>query len=148
MITYNEALKLFLDHAKVAVGTETIPTLYAEGRVLAEDVVSSIDVPAWDNSQMDGYAVRSADLAGASAGHPVGLPVSQRIPAGSAGSTLEAGTVARIFTGAPVPPAADAVVAQEDVQVNEDGTVRFTSPVEAGCWVRRRACRRTSCCAR
>ena len=54
MITYNEALQLFLNHARVAVGTETVPTLYAEGRVLAEDVVSSIDVPAWDNSQMDG----------------------------------------------------------------------------------------------
>ena len=66
MITYNEALQLFLNHARVAVGTETVPTLYAEGRVLAEDVVSSIDVPAWDNSQMDGYAVFSDDLAKAS----------------------------------------------------------------------------------
>ena len=84
MITYNEALQLFLDHARVAVGTETVPTLYAEGRVLAEDVVSSIDVPAWDNSQMDGYAVRAADLAAATNASPVNLPVSQRIPAGTA----------------------------------------------------------------
>lgn len=140
MITYNEALQLFLNHARVAVGTETVPTLYAEGRVLAEDVVSSIDVPAWDNSQMDGYAVRSADLSGASPETPVDLVVSQRIPAGSAGTVLEAGTVARIFTGAPVPPEADAVVAQEDVTVNADGSVRFTQPAPSGAWIRRRAC--------
>lgn len=140
MITYNEALQLFLNHARVAVGTETVPTLYAEGRVLAEDVVSSIDVPAWDNSQMDGYAVRSADLSGASSETPVDLVVSQRIPAGSAGTVLESGTVARIFTGAPVPPEADAVVAQEDVTVNADGSVRFTQPAPSGSWIRRRAC--------
>lgn len=139
MITYNEALKLFLDHAKVAVGTETVPTLYAEGRVLAEAVVSSIDVPAWDNSQMDGYAVRVADLTGASPETPVDLPVSQRIPAGTAGTELQGGTAARIFTGAPIPPQADAVVAQEDVTVNADGSVRFTRFPTPGEWIRRRA---------
>lgn len=139
MITYNEALKLFLDHAKVAVGTETVPTLYAEGRVLAEAVVSSIDVPAWDNSQMDGYAVRVADLTGASPETPVDLPVSQRIPAGTAGTELQVGTAARIFTGAPIPPQADAVVAQEDVTVNADGSVRFTRSPTPGEWIRRRA---------
>lgn len=139
MITYNEALKLFLDHAKVAVGTETVPTLYAEGRVLAEAVVSSIDVPAWDNSQMDGYAVRVADLTGASPETPVDLPVSQRIPAGTAGTELQGGTAARIFTGAPIPPQADAVVAQEDVTVNADGSVRFTRSPAPGEWIRRRA---------
>lgn len=140
MITYNEALQLFLDHARVAVGTETVPTLYAEGRVLAEDVVSSIDVPAWDNSQMDGYAVRAADLAAATNASPVNLPVSQRIPAGTAGSALKEGTCARIFTGAPIPPGADTVVAQEDVTVNADGTVRFVKAPKTGEWVRRRAC--------
>lgn len=139
MITYNEALKLFLDHAKVAVGTETVPTLYAEGRVLAEAVVSSIDVPAWDNSQMDGYAVRVADLTGASPETRVDLPVSQRIPAGTAGTELQGGTAARIFTGAPIPPQADAVVAQEDVTVNADGSVRFTRSPTPGEWIRRRA---------
>lgn len=139
MITYNEALKLFLDHAQVAVGTETVPTLYAEGHVLAEAVVSSIDVPAWDNSQMDGYAVRVADLTGASPETPVDLPVSQRIPAGTAGTELQGGTAARIFTGAPIPPQADAVVAQEDVTVNADGSVRFTRSPTPGEWIRRRA---------
>ena len=125
MITYNEALQLFLNHAHVAVGTETVPTLYAEGRVLAEDVVSSLDVPAWDNSQMDGYAVFSEDLALATPETPVDLPVSQRIPAGSSGQALLRGTTARIFTGAPIPPQADAVVAQEDVTVMK--TVPFAS---------------------
>lgn len=140
MITYNEVLQLFLNHAHVAVGTETVPTLYAEGRVLAEDVVSSIDVPAWDNSQMDGYAVFSEDLALATPETPVDLPVSQRIPAGSSGQALLRGTTARIFTGAPIPPQADAVVAQEDVTVNEDGSVHFIKSAAAGSWVRRRAC--------
>lgn len=139
MITYKEALNLFLADAKAINRTETVPTLYAEGRVLAQDVVSQIDVPLWDNSQMDGYAVRSADLAEASDSNPVTLPVSQRIPAGSVGKTLEAHTAARIFTGAPVPEGADAVVAQEDVVVNDNGTVTFKAPAPIGQWVRRRS---------
>ena len=60
MITYNEALEILLERARPVVRTETVPALYAEGRVLAQDVVSSINVPGWDNSQMDGYAVRSS----------------------------------------------------------------------------------------
>ena len=132
MITYNEALQLFLNHARVAVGTETVPTLYAEGRVLAEDVVSSIDVPAWDNSQMDGYAVRFAEATEGAV-----LPVSQRIPAGSGGEALKEGTVARIFTGAPVPEGADAVVPQEETEVTPEG-VRFLASAREGAWIRRR----------
>ena len=85
MITYNEALEMMLGRAQPIVRTETVPTLYAEGRVLAQDVVSAINVPGWDNSQMDGYAVRSCELAGASEKTPVRLPVSDRIPAGSKG---------------------------------------------------------------
>ena len=132
MITYNEALQLFLNHAHVAVGTETVPTLYAEGRVLAEDVVSSIDVPAWDNSQMDGYAVRFAEATEGAV-----LPVSQRIPAGSVGDALKTGTVARIFTGAPVPEGTDAVVPQEETEVTPEG-VRFLASAREGAWIRRR----------
>lgn len=135
MISYKQALQLFLDRARAVVRTETVPTLYAQGRILAADVVSPINVPAWDNSQMDGYAVRAADLATAG----VRLPVSQRIPAGSVGVPLQEGTCARIFTGAPIPPGADAVVAQEDVVVNDDGTVTFQSAVKPGEWVRRKA---------
>ncbi|MGN1208952.1 MAG: molybdopterin molybdenumtransferase MoeA, partial [Duodenibacillus sp.] len=124
MITYQQALQYFLDDARPVERTETVPTLYAEGRVLAQDVVSGINVPAWDNSQMDGYAVRSAELAAAVQNSPVVLPVSQRIPAGSVGGPLAQGTCARIFTGAPIPPGADAVVQQEDVTVREDGCVQ------------------------
>ena len=89
-------------------------------------------VPAWDNSQMDGYAVRFAE-----ATEGVVLPVSQRIPAGSVGEALKPGTVARIFTGAPVPEGADAVVPQEETEVTPEG-VRFVASAREGAWIRRR----------
>jgi molybdopterin molybdotransferase len=88
----------------------------ALGAVLAESIESSIDVPGCAMSSMDGYAIRTADLADAGASS---LPVSQRIPAGSAAVALTPGTAARIFTGAPVPEGADAVIMQE--QVEDDG---------------------------
>ena len=86
---------------------------------------------------MDGYAVRAAELAEASEDHPVVLPVSDRIPAGQVGSRLAQGSVARIFTGAPMPEGADTVVPQENVEVTPEG-VCFKSPVREGAWVRRR----------
>ena len=110
MITYAEALSRLLAKAVPVDGTETIPLLYSTHRVLAEDIASPIAVPGWDNSQMDGYAVRAADLAGASEEAPVVLPVSDRIPAGGVGRTLAEGSAARIFTGAPMPEGADTVV--------------------------------------
>ena len=114
MITYAEALSRLLAKAVPVDGTETIPLLYSTHRVLAEDIASPIAVPGWDNSQMDGYAVRAADLAGASEEAPVVLPVSDRIPAGGVGRTLAEGSAARIFTGAPMPEGADTVVPQEE----------------------------------
>jgi molybdopterin molybdotransferase len=128
---------------------ETVPTEVALGRVLAADIVSPIDVPPMDVSAMDGYAVRLGELAvhiGATAGDhadvtPLGhaFPVSQRIPAGAVPVPLHAGTVARIFTGAPVPEHADLIVIQEEAQVEADG-VRFTmdGPPRAGQWINRR----------
>ena len=102
----DDALAELLRHAE-PLATEQVSTFDADGRVLAEDLVSALQVPPQDNSAMDGYAVRVADArAGAE------LPVSQRIPAGSSGTPLAAGTVARIFTGAPVPAGADAIVMQ------------------------------------
>lgn len=98
MISYTEALSRLMAGASPITETETVPLLYSTGRILAEDVGSPVAVPAWDNSQMDGYAVRFAE-----ATEGVVLPVSQRIPAGSVGEALKPGTVARIFTGAPVP---------------------------------------------
>lgn len=90
-------------------GVETLPLPEARGRVLAQAVVSMVDVPPLDNSAMDGYAMRAADVAAPG----TALPISQRIAAGHVGQPLQAGTAARIFTGAPVPPGADAVVMQE-----------------------------------
>ncbi len=98
--------------------------LPALGHVLAEDVISPIAVPGEDNSAMDGYALRAADAAGA-------LRVSQRIPAGTIGSELAPGTAARIFTGAAIPPGADAVVMQENCEAS-GGVVTISGSVRAG----------------
>ena len=112
---------------------ETVSTFDALGRVLAEDVRSQIDVPPADNSEMDGYALRAADVAAAG----TVLAVSQRIAAGTVGTPLAAGTAARIFTGAHVPQGADAVVMQEQCSV-VDGGVRIDAAVRAGQSIRRR----------
>jgi molybdopterin molybdotransferase len=118
--------------------SEMVSTLQADGRVLAQDVVSPLEVPLQDNSSMDGYALRCADLAPGRA-----LPVSQRIPAGTQGLPLLAGTVARIFTGAPIPPGADAVVMQEDCQEVPGADpsapqIQVQTQPLAGQWIRRR----------
>lgn len=118
--------------------SEMLSTLQADGRVLAQDVVSKLEVPPDDNSSMDGYALRCADLVPGRS-----LAVSQRIPAGSTGLPLLAGTAARIFTGAPIPSGADAVVMQEDCQ-EVSGTDPFAPQIQvqtqpqAGQWIRRR----------
>lgn len=140
MIPFREALRALLGQARPINRTETIPTLYAEGRILAEDIVSTVDVPPADNSQMDGYAVCAEDLSAASESVPVVLPVSQRIPAGSVGTQLSRGSAARIFTGAPVPPGADAVVQQELTEGREDGSAVFKAPVAPGKFVRKAGC--------
>jgi molybdopterin molybdotransferase len=106
----DDALAQLLAAVVPLTGTEQVSTFDADGRVLAAEVVSSLQVPAFDNSSMDGYAVHAEDLLRGS--HE--LRVTQRIAAGSVGEHLQAGTAARIFTGAPVPPGADAVVMQED----------------------------------
>ena len=126
-------------------GTETLPTELALDRVLAQDIVSTVDVPPHDNSAMDGYAVRYADLQGQGHGESSGerggapsLPQGQRIAAGQSGQSLAPGQCARIFTGAPIPPGADAVVMQEHTEPGEGGHVVFKQPVRAGQNIRRR----------
>jgi molybdopterin molybdotransferase len=110
-----EALRTILAEAPV-LPAETVAVREAEGRILAEAVVSSRRLPPEDNSAMDGYAVRRADLAGASEARPVALRVAFEVAAGAvADRALAANEAARIFTGAPIPPGADAVVRQEDV---------------------------------
>jgi molybdopterin molybdotransferase len=128
----DQALSELLARAAPLPGGELVSTFDADGRVLAQDLVSSLDVPAHDNSSMDGYAVRAADWVEGAA-----LQVSQRIPAGSSGHALAPSSAARIFTGAPIPPGADAVVMQEDCEAVDDA-VRIKAKPQPGQWIRRR----------
>ncbi|MCW2270543.1 Molybdopterin molybdenumtransferase [compost metagenome] len=117
---------LALAEAAPIVEVEQLALAEAEGRVLARELVAGLDLPPWPNSAMDGYALRLADWQG----EP--LPVSQRIFAGHAPQPLEPGTCARIFTGAPLPPGADCVEMQENVEVQADQRARFTEPLRVG----------------
>jgi molybdopterin molybdotransferase len=132
MLTRQEALDFLLAACRPVTDIETVPTLQANGRVLAVDCVSDLDVPAQDNTQMDGYAVRAADCASGAAT----LSVSQRIPAGHVGEPLQPGTAARIFTGAFIPEGADAVVMQEQCEAAGE-TVTIRHVPRAGEWIRR-----------
>jgi len=127
------ALAELLAFAAPLAPAQSVSTFDADGRVLAQDLLSSLDVPAHDNSSMDGYALRCADWLGAD----TLLPVSQRIAAGSSGHALAAASAARIFTGAPIPPGADAVVMQEDCDAM-DGGIRLAAQPRSGQWIRRR----------
>jgi len=122
------ALAELLAYAQPLEGHELLDTFDADGRVLAQDLVAALQVPPFDNSAMDGYALRAADLSGPE----LALPVSQRIAAGSIGEPLAAGTAARIFTGAAVPAGADAVVMQEECSLLDDGRVQINAAVKAG----------------
>ncbi|WP_161799186.1 gephyrin-like molybdotransferase Glp [Pseudomonas fluorescens] len=123
-----EALERLLAMAAAApiVEREQLPLAATQGRVLAEAVISSLDLPPWPNSAMDGYALRLEDWKG----EP--LPVSQRIFAGQSPEPLQPGTCARIFTGAPVPAGADCVEMQENAQVQDDQRVLFSQPLKIG----------------
>jgi molybdopterin molybdotransferase len=130
MLSTADALATLLGAAVQMDGTQTLPTLDAINRVLAADVVSPLDVPPMNTSSMDGYAVRVAEL---SQGERR-LPISQRIPAGHAPQPLAEGTAARIFTGATVPPGADAIVMQEQTEAaGEEVTILHTP--KAGEWI-------------
>ena len=129
----DEALQELLAHAQPLAGAESVDTFEADGRVLMQAAVSPLQVPPQDNSAMDGYAVHAAECASGGAE----LPVSQRIPAGTAPDALIAGSVARIFTGAPVPAGADAIAMQEDCELLEDGRVRIKTQPKVGQWIRR-----------
>lgn len=135
MLSLDEALERLVAGAAAAriSETESVDTFDALGRVLAADVVSAIDVPPADNTAMDGYALRVADVPEAGCV----LPVSQRIAAGRVGAPLAAGSAARIFTGAQVPEGADTIVMQEQCEV-VDGGVRVNTMPQRGQWVRRR----------
>lgn len=133
MLSVREALDFLLAAARPVGGVEVIPTLAANGRVLAAAQASTINVPAADNTQMDGYAVRAADCASGDAT----LTVSQRIPAGHVGQFLEPGHAARIFTGAMIPDGADAVVMQEQCEAADPNQVTIRHRPHSGEWIRR-----------
>jgi molybdopterin molybdotransferase len=127
LLSVDEALARLLAEAKPVAGVEEVPTLEATNRILARAQRSSMDVPPMDNSAMDGYAVSTKDSSR--------LKVAQKIMAGSVGKPLEKGTAARIFTGAPIPPGADAVVMQEHCEV-QGSEVLLKKPPKPGEWVR------------
>ena len=124
MLTAADLLQELLARARPLADSETIPLEQARGRIVARGVVSRVAVPPLDNSAMDGYAVRMADCAAPG----VILKIVQRIAAGQVGQPLPAGTAARIFTGAPIPPGADAVVMQEDTEAAAGGVLLRSVP--------------------
>ena len=126
MKTFDETLYALLSDVQITTKTETINVADGLYRILAEDIVSSVNVPPHDNSQMDGYAIHSFDLE-----HGDTFPVSQRIAAGEVGSELENCTIARIFTGAPIPTGANQVVMQEDTE-EVDGQIRIKVKAKQG----------------
>ena len=132
LMAYQEALEQLTQNVAARGRVVDKPLLQALGAVLAESIESHIDVPGCAMSAMDGYAINTADLAE----HGITtLPLSQRIAAGSVAESLAPGTAARIFTGAPVPPGADAVIMQEQVEHDTRG-IRFESRPPSGSNVR------------
>jgi molybdopterin molybdotransferase len=133
MLTYEQALEQLLAGAIPLTETETVDLRAARGRILAQAQLATLKVPPLDNSAMDGYAVRCADIKTTG----VVLPVEQRIPAGQVGHALVAGSAARIFTGAPIPPGADAVVIQEHCSDDGKGKVIINQLPKPGDHIRR-----------
>lgn len=131
MITPDQARQIVLENIAV-LPAQTVNHAQALGRVLAEDIFSEIELPPFDNSAMDGYAVIAADLEGADEATPVGLQLLETIGAGAVGSqTVQRGTCIKIMTGAPLPAGADAVVMREETR-EENGSVQFLAPARAG----------------
>jgi molybdopterin molybdotransferase len=133
LVDYDAAVARLVAAARPLTDCREVELRDALGAVLAEDLVSAIDVPGWDYSAMDGYAVRAADCAA----DATVLSVSQRVPAGTQPGPLAPGTAARIFTGAAIPAGADSIVMQEACSADDQG-VRIDGPVAPGSNIRRR----------
>lgn len=131
LISVSQAIDRILEKAGSVAEHTVVRTQDSLNRILAEDTNASIDVPGYDNSAMDGYALNSSDVS-----ERATLAVSQRIPAGSMGKPLEPGTAARIFTGAPIPEGADVVVMQEHCHAEGD-RVTINTNVKPGMNVRK-----------
>lgn len=139
MVRAPEAIARILSLAAVVARRETVPLGLAVGRVLAEPVRSRLDFPHWDNSAMDGYGIRAADVAAARPDQPVILEVIEEIPAGRAPTrSLGPGQAARIYTGAMLPEGADAIAIQEEVTVLPDGRVAIPAAIAPDTFVRKR----------
>jgi molybdopterin molybdotransferase len=137
VITVEEAQERILSRITV-LGDERVELVHALHRVLAEAEIAPRDIPAWPNSSMDGYALRAADAKSASAERPARLTLSGRVTAGGvAEQALKPGQVFRIFTGAPLPDGADAVIPQEEI-TEDGGTILVPRPVSSGQFVRPR----------
>jgi molybdopterin molybdotransferase len=137
MLSVEEALARILGAIPV-LGAESVELPAAHGRVLAESIVSGRDLPPWDNSSMDGYALRAADTAGASAERPVRLRLAGEVAAGAVTERpVGPGEAYRILTGAPMPPGADTVVPQEEIR-REDGAVLVSRPAPPANYIRPR----------
>lgn len=133
LMSLEEALKIVISQAQEdPMIAEEVSSFEADGRVLMSDLMAPLDVPAKDNSSMDGYALKAAD----SLDQDATFQVAQRIPAGTVGQTLLSGQAARIFTGAWLPDGADAVVMQEECTLEGD-RLRLQKPVVKGQWIRK-----------
>jgi len=134
MLSVDEAIVALLQNVQPVTATEPLALMDAGNRVLATDITSTIDVPGFDNSAMDGYAFNSSDMERA---QTEGLEITQRIPAGTTGTALQPGSAARIFTGAPVPAGVDTVAMQEICRI-ENNRMVLEKPVSAGANIRPR----------
>jgi molybdopterin molybdotransferase len=138
MISADQALQIVLENV-AEIHPERVALTAALGRVLAEEVRSPRDIPAFDNSAMDGYAVRAADVAHASADNPVRLTVVETVGAGAMPTRrVEPGQAIRTMTGAPLAAGADAIVQVERTRESEGGAVEILAPAEPGQFVRPR----------
>jgi molybdopterin molybdotransferase len=135
LIAVEQAIAQLLTHARPPQRIEELPLCATFGRVLARDITATLNVPPFDSSAMDGYALRSADLSG----QGTRLPLSQRIAAGDVAQPLLPGTAARIFTGAPLPAGADCVVMQENCAVTSDEVI-INAITNRGDNIRRAGC--------
>jgi molybdopterin molybdotransferase len=133
MMSVDQAVAIIAARVQPVQDIETVDLRNADGRILALDIVAPLALPPFTNSAVDGYAVRSADLAG---GGGKTLPVSGRIQAGAAQAAIKPGHAVRIFTGAPMPEGADTVFMQEDVRIDETGRVVLPPGLKAGANVR------------
>jgi molybdopterin molybdotransferase len=132
MLTVSEAREIIQSAVRTRPA-KAVSLMEALDCVLTQNVTSPINLPLWDNSMVDGYAVRSSDVGDASENNPIHLHVIATVPAGTAaGARLEPRTCARIFTGAPIPEGADAVVMQEGTHPHHEGYIAVEESVESG----------------